>query len=325
MTRALTYRLVEEGDVPALLRLWEEAGWGTLTEEVWRQWFVETPHGRCVVAVAVDDRGEVVAQEMFTPSLLSIDGREVHALRFSAPIVSRSVRDVSLRSREHPVVGLYRVASEAASAQGFGVIYSLPEYGWLPIFRQEPGFAEAVYPCVAVPLEWSGGLQPAGERRRAEARRSTYVACPPEFNEEYDQLWLSARETFPIHCGVVRRQEWVRFRNSGRIAIEVRDASDGSLAGYASVKKQTGLLADVLARHPDELPHVLQTTLRWLSENRGGLTHLKVMQTPALAAALEGLPTETVDYRFAFTCRTLDEMLPAEAIAPARWHTMPGD
>ena len=317
MTHALTYRLVEERDVPALLRLWEEAGWGTLSEDAWRQWFVETPYGRCVVAVAVDERGEVVAQEMFTPSLVSVDGREVCALRFSAPIVSKTVRDVSLRSREHPVFGLYRTAAEAARAQGFGVIYSLPEYAWLPVFRRFEAFAEASYPCVAIPLDGGGqAILPV---------RAGRIACPPQFNDEYDRLWLSARETFPIHCGIVRRQEWVRFRNSGRLAVEVRDASDGSLTGYASVKKQTGLLADVLARHPDELPHVLQATLRWLSENRGGLTHLKVMQTPALAAALEALPTEAVDYRFAFTCRTLDETLPAAAIAPERWHTMPGD
>jgi hypothetical protein len=312
MTRALTYRLLEEGDVPALLRLWEEAGWGTLTEDVWRQWFVETPHGRCVVTVAVDDRGEVVAQEMFTPSLLSIDGREVRALRVSAPIVSSSIRGISLRHPEHPVFGLYHTAAEAAAAQGFGVIYSLPEYGWLPIFRSLRNFAEAAYPCVAVRLD-------------AHHDTNAFVGRAPEFNDEYDRLWLSARENFPIHCGVVRRQEWVRFRNSGRIAVEVRDASDGSLAGYASVKKQTGLLADVLARHPDELPHVLNATLRWLAENRGGLTQIKVMQTPALAAALEGFSTEAVDYRFAFTCRTLDDALPAAAIAPERWHSMPGD
>ncbi|HYI07982.1 MAG TPA: hypothetical protein VEK57_02820 [Thermoanaerobaculia bacterium] len=312
LTCRLTYRLVEERDIPALLRLWEEAGWGTLTEDVWRQWFVETPHGCCVVAVAVDNRGEVVAQEMFTPSLVSIDGREVRALRFSAPIVSRSIRGVSLRHPEHPVFGLYRTAAEAAAAQGFGIIYSLPEHAWLPIFRLVSGFAEAAYPCVEVPLDAHGG-------------DNLFVGRPAEFTDEYDRLWLSARETFPIHCGVVRRHEWVRFRNSGRTAVEVRDASDGSLAGYASVKKQTGLLADVLARRPDELPHVLRTTLRWLSEHGGGLTHLKVMQTPALAAALEGLPSETVDYRFAFTCRALDETLPAEAIAPERWHAMPGD
>lgn len=311
MTRALTYRLVEERDVPALLRLWEEAGWGTLTEEVWRQWFIETPYGRCVMAVATDG-DEVVAQEMFTPSLVSIDGREVRALRFSAPIVSRSIRGLSLRSPEHPVVGLYRTAVEAATAQGFGVIYSLPEYAWLPLFRREPGFAEAVYPCVAVPLD-------------AHDDRDAFVGRSAEFTSEYDELWRSAKETFPIHCGVVRRHEWVRFRNSGRIAVEVRDASDGSLTGYASVKKQTGLLADVLARTPGELPQVLRSTLRWLAANGGGLTHLKIMQTPALAAALRDLPAEEVDYRFAFTCRTLDESLPAEAIAPARWHTMPGD
>lgn len=312
MTPALAYRLVEERDIPALLRLWEEAGWGTLSEDVWRRWFVETPYGRCVVAVAVDGAGEAVAQEIFTPSLVSVDGREVRALRPSAPIVGKAVRGIPLRDRRHPVFTLYHLALEAASAQGFGVIYSLPDYGWLRLFRMVPGFADATYPCVAVPVDAGG-------------REDAFVGRPPEFTSEYDDLWLSAKETFPIRCGVVRRHEWVRFRNGGRIAVEVRDASDGSLAGYASVKKQTGLLADVLARSPGELPDVLKATLRWLARNGGGLTQLKVMQTPALAPALAGLPGQPVDYRFAFTCRTLDGTLPAEDIAPERWHAMPGD
>jgi hypothetical protein len=130
---------------------------------------------------------------------------------------------------------------------------------------------------------------------------------------------------------VVRGREWLRFRNSGRIAVEVRERGSGRLVGYTATKRQTGLLADALARTPTDLPRVLAATLRWLASEQGArvpeaLTHLKMMLTPALAAALEAFDSEPVDYRFAFTCNTFDAAaLPLEVLAPERWYLMPGD
>lgn len=332
MSEQLTYRVFEERDLPGVLRLWEEAGWGTLSEERWREWYVETPHGAALVVVGVDGRGDVLAQEMFMPSVMQVDEREVRALRLSAPILRKEMRGESLRRGNHPVFGLYKAGAAAAAQQGYSVVYSLPEHGWLPIFRLMPGFgipgfAEADYPCVSLPLEarHDGGLE--AEWVAVDGVSARRVA---EFGEEYDALWLSAQETFPVNCGIVRRRDWLRFRNGGRIAIEVRDTSDGSLVGYTATKQQTGLLADILARHPREVKRVLAATLKWLASARGAsvpeaLTHLKVMQTPALAPSLEGFGGETLDYRFAFTCNTLDASVALDAIAPERWYVMPGD
>jgi hypothetical protein len=331
MSERLTYRLFEERDLPGLLRLWEEAGWGTLSERQWREWYMETPYGACLATVAVDARGEVVAQEMFMPSLLNVDGREVRALRLSAPILRQELRGESLRRDEHPMIGLYKAAAEAAAQQGFSVVYSLPEYGWLSIFRLAPRFgvsrfAEASYPCVSLPVaRANGGCEVVDDE--ADKVTARPVA---EFGDEYDELWLSAQESFPINCGVVRRRDWLRFRNSGRIAVEVREASDKSLVGYTATKKQNGLLADILARRPQDLSRVLAATLKWLGAERGAgapeaLTHLKVMQTPALTHALAAFGGETVDYRFAFTCNTFDPSVNIEQIEPERWYLMPGD
>ncbi|HVF48480.1 MAG TPA: hypothetical protein VNA19_00255 [Pyrinomonadaceae bacterium] len=340
----LTYRLFEERDLRGLLRLWEEAGWGTLSEEQWREWYVETPNGAALVAVAVDARGEVLAQEMFMPTRMQVGAREVRALRFSAPILRREMRGESLRRDQHPVFGLYKVAAEAAQQQGFSVVYSLPEYAWLPVFRSGPRFglprfAEADYPCISLPLTAANGNGVAAVHHAAggdgvaavdDVAGGTTARAVAEFGEEYDALWLSARETFPVNCGIVRRRDWLRFRNSGRIAVEVRDASDGSLVGYTATKRQTGLLADILARHPRDVGRVVAATLKWLASERGAsvpeaLTHLKVMQTPALAPSLEAFGGERLDYRFAFTCHTLDASLAAAEIAPARWYLTPGD
>ncbi|MEJ7577423.1 MAG: hypothetical protein WKF74_10515 [Pyrinomonadaceae bacterium] len=332
MPEALTYRLFEERDLPSLLRLWEEAGWGTLTEEQWREWYVETPHGACLITVAVDGRDEVVAQEMFTPSVVCVGEKEVRALRFSAPILRQELQGESLRSGDHPMINLYKTAAEAAAQQGFSVVYSLPERGWLSIFRLAPRFGvppftESDYACVSLPIEAKQGGVDNSIRALADGVAARPVA---EFGKEYDELWLAAKKSFPIHCGVVRQRDWLRFRNGGRIAVEVRDSLDNSLVGYTATAKKNGVLADILARHPRDLERVLAATLVWFGEERGrsvpeAMTHLKVMRTPVLALVLENFNGETLDYKFAFTCNTFDPSLPLEAIAPERWHVMPGD
>jgi hypothetical protein len=329
MRERLTYRLFEDGDLPGLLRLWEEAGWGALTPEQWRAWFADGPQGPSLVTVGVDGRGEVAAQEMFAPSRAVVGGREVRALRFSAPIVRESLRGESLRDGAHPVFGLLRVAETEAAARGFSVVYSLPEHAWLPVFRRLPRFglrpfAEAAYACASLPLEAARAPEVERAARGLEARAVT------EFGDEYEGLWREAREGLPIDCGVVRDPAWLRFRNSGRIAVEVRERATGRLVGYAATKRQTGLLADLLAREPGELKNVLAATLRWLDAERGdevpaSLSHLKVMRTPALGPALDALGFESNDYKFAFTCNTFDSALTPDDVAPGRWYILPGD
>jgi hypothetical protein len=329
MSERLTYRLFCEDDLPGLLRLWEGAGWGTLTPEQWRAWFVEGPQGPSLVTVGVDERGEVAAQEMFAPSRAVVGGREVRALRFSAPILREDLRGRLLRSPDHPFVGLYKAAAGAAAERGFSVVYSLPEYAWLPVFRIAPRcgvrpFAEAAYACASLPFEAARSAAVRGAAEGLEAR------AVEEFGDEYEGLWREARASFPIDCGVVRDRDWLAFRNSGRIAVEVRDASDGGLVGYSATKRATGLVADLLAREPAELKRVVAATLRWLERERGGsvpeaLTHLKVMRTPTLAPALDALGFEPSDYRFAFTCNSFDSSLALEEIAPERWYVLPGD
>ena len=325
MQEQLTYRLFEDGDLPELLGLWEEAGWGTLTAEQWREWFVDGPQGPSLVTVAVDERGQVAGQEVFAPSRAVVDGREVRALRVSAPIVREELRGGSLRDGAHPIYGLLKAGEAAAAACGFSIIYSLPEYGWLPVFRIMPrvgisAFAEAAYACGSFPIEAARAPEIESAARGFEARGVT------EFGDEYEELWRQAKESFPIDCGVVRDTTWLRFRNSGRIAIEVRERSTGALVGYSATKKQTGLVADLLAREPSELKNVLATTVRWLKDEwsvlHEALTHLKVMRTPILAPALDTLGFTPVDYRFAFTCKAFETALD---VAPERWYILPGD
>lgn len=336
---ALSYRVAEEADLPGLLRLWEEAGWGTLSPQQWREWFVDGPQGPCLITVAVDADGKVAGQSVFAPSRVSVDGREARALRFSAPILRQELRGESLRSGQHPVIGLYQTAATAARERGFEIVYSLPERAWLPIFRLGPRYGLArfhttTFGCAELAL--SGVPEGSVIQEQAHGVAAQPVA---RFGAEYEELWRSARESFPIACGVVRDAAWLTFRNSGRIALEVRDLGDhgeGSLVGYSATKRQTGLLADALARSPEQLTAVIAATALWLADPRrrhepGAVTHLKAMRTPALDPALRALGFAPADYQFAFTCDTFGDLsgngagAERERIAPERWYVMPGD
>lgn len=324
MNERLTYRLFEERDLPSLLRMWEEAGWGAISEEQWRAWFLDTPHGACLIMVAEDARGEIVGQEIFTPTRVSVGDREVTALRLSAPILRREARRDSVRRMEHPAVALYYAAEAEAIAQGYSIIYSLPEHAWLPAFRRLSRFSVAEFDCTALCLD---GELPTQVKDLAAGLYAQPVAA---FGEEYESLWRSALENFKGTCGVVRRPRWLAYRNSGRVALEVRRRRDQSLCGYVAVKKRGGLIADALAHSPEYLPRVLAAAIVYHANARGvdaqtDSDTMKAMETPSLRPALGALGFARTDYKFAFACNSIDETLPAARLAPESWYVMPGD
>jgi len=317
----LAYRPFRDADLPGVLRLWEEeSGWGGITEERWRRWFVDRPDGACLVMVAEDGGGRVAGQLVFAPVLVRVDGEEVPAVRVGAPIVDRARRRRSVRHAEHPASRLYRAGALAAAERGFRLLYALPEHAWLPFFRWLGGFAEADLGCRAVHAA-SGAAAAAGLAAGLRA-----APCPG-FGAEYDALWARAAASFPVRCGLDRGAERLRYRIGGHLVLEAREEAGGALAGYAAVNRRTGLLVDVLASAPDGLAPVVAAALAWLAAAPDGaaLGELKAMETPALRPALDALGFAPVDYRFAFVCTALDPSLAADRIAPERWYLTPGD
>src|SRR5262245_58929456 len=323
MSGQLTYRLARDEDLPGLLRLWEEqSGWGGITADQWRRWYVQTPHGPCIVTVAEGPEGEVVGQEVFTPSRLLIDGLEVRAFRLSAPILRKDLRRVSLRKVDHPVIGLFMAGKEAAIAGGYGLIYALPDHAWLPFFRWGPRwglprFADIEFGCVAAPVI----PPPRGEV-------SSLAAGPiGPLGPEYEALWETARDAFHFKCAVVRSSEWIGYKNGGHIGLEVRDPTDGALVGYVAIARRTSLLVDLLARRPEEVGPVLAATVRWLAARAAGEQpdRIKAMEPPVLRRALRELGFTPETYTFALVCHALDPRLPAEDDLVRRWYAMPGD
>jgi hypothetical protein len=325
VSQRFTYRVFEESDLSGVLKLWEEAGWGSLTPDTWRQWFQETPYGPSLVVVASDGQQEIVAQEVFTPSEVLVAGRTLQALRISAPILSPRLRGRPIRDRHHPVVQLLFLGAELAAGHGYELIYAQPDRAWLPFLRwvsrleDSPLVFERVqYGCSTLRLEGVPVIH--GQNWR--------VAPELEYGHEFDALWQAAVERFPIGCAVVRKAEWVRYKNRGHITLAMRNEHDGRLIGYAATRRRDGLMVDAFAASPDDLHNVVAATVEWLTEHgrdgqSAGVRELKIMESSVFHPIVQILGFERVPFNFAFACAPLGSR--SASIPPDRWFITPGD
>jgi hypothetical protein len=328
----LTYRLLTDADVPAVLRLWEEAGWGTLTAEQWRSWYVDTPWGASIVAGLVDATGAVLGQIVLSPIGAELDGRPLRAMRVSAPILSHALRTPTVRRPNHPIPRLLSLAGAEARRQGVGLLYAVPEAAWLPVFaalrrHDDPilWFQTAAYPCRELRLADADARARCGAL--AGATRAEAIA---EFDDEHAALWTAARAPLGVRCALARDVPTLRYKNGGHDAVAVRDPIGGALLGYVAVKRRSGLIVDAVAATPELLAPVLAAAACWLAArppaDADAPVTLKAMETSLLRPALDALGFTAVPaFTFAFACNGIDAGVPAEAVAPDRWFLMPGD
>lgn len=320
MAEPLTYRPYRPADFPAVARLWaDEAGWGDLTPEIWRQWFEDTPHGPCPVFVATTAAGEVVGQLVFTPAEVRSGDRILKGLRLSAPIIRAEYRTAAIRSVSHPAIMLWLTGTITCAARGFQLVYALPDRAWLPFFRAVGRFQVAEFPCLAAALH-KPPVPPAGLLARQVHG----------LGDEHAAVWAEARNRFPIRCGVERTAGWLRYRNGGHRAVEVRDGATGSLVGYVAVHPKHGLLMDAIAVEPDALPGVLAAAAQALAnpaagEPPAGIDAIKAMAGPGITPALVAAGFVAVDFQFGLVVDVLDPDLDPTSVAPELWYSMPAD
>lgn len=325
----LTYRLFEDKDLPAILSLWENfSGWGGITEQQFYDWYVNTPDGRCLVIVAENNANEVVGQLVFVPAKVCLNGKELKALRLSAPILHRDFRHADLRSIEHPAFGMVRTGIDLAREMGYHILYCLPAHGWMALMRLLPHFGMpaiqmASYECAAISLNdemiWN-------ETKTVNNTISSKVTN--SFDESYDRLWMESVKMFPPSCSIIRNSLRLQWKISHHLVIEVRDTD--KLLGYAAYKENERLLVDILARNPEEMKMVLLASIKAMhskNENRLPVSfeEIKFMLSPRIIPLLQEINYYPVNFQFAFSCYPLNASIDKNSIHPDKWHIMPDD
>jgi len=323
---SLTYREARPDDVPALLALWEKAsGWGPLTAEKWRSWYVDAPRGPALVVVAENADGLLVGQIVWTPCRMWVDGRECTGLRTSAPILDTDVRPQSTLGGRHPVLELYGTGIALAEKRGFALVYALPDRRWIRFLERSVAFVSFIprlrggHACVA--------RQCRATRSPPAAMRVTEVNA---FGSDFERMWVQGRDAYPVRTLVGRDPAWLRYKNGGHLTLEVRTAR-GVLAGYVALDVRKGSLVDHFAESPDDLVDVLNGAVGWLaaaaksSERLAHLASVSALAVPATAAALAAAGFAPVEYEFGFFADTLDERVALEALTPDAWFLTAGD
>lgn len=326
-----SYRTGGRADLPSLLHLWEQAGWGTLTPEQWTNWYERGPCGPSIVSLARDEE-RVFGQLVLSPSRLVVDGREVDAMRISAPILDRQDRIARGVTADHPIIGLTRAATLEACERGVAVLYAQPDASWLSFVERTNRLNDPLLTYDARKIACVGRSLDGVEPRVAQLAEACTVERITAFDERHEALWRRACVEWPIACGIVRSKEWLQYRNGGHLALEVRDVAAQRLLGYAVIRRDTMLLHDVLTATPADMEFVLAAIVGWLvgpdgrdvGSHAAGAPMLKAMDVVMLHDVLARLGFRPIDFAFAFMCIALDATL-APAIAPERWFMMPAD
>ena len=321
----LTYRLVQETDLPAVQTLWKEANWGKLGESLWQRYVVDAPFGGMSGTVATDTaNGRIVGQFAFVPSLVSVNGRVVRAFRPGAPIVARDLRFRSPNPLSHPVVAMYKYAIKALRERGDGLIYMVPDSRWVRLFRMFPFLQTGSFPLWRLPLPLAEPL-PLGDG---------FVANPLlTWDERIDDLWECWRK---LHgCMVVRNSKTLPWKlgdaNHDVLVIE----RGGELVGLSASRRkgEQWLMCDLLARDLDDsLRATLAATVnlanvRAPAFNLAGkpVPKVTVLTTPSIEPIVRELGFVRDAYDFPLVVHVLDSSLTKEDLNPSNWYISAND
>lgn len=321
----LTYRPLDQTrELGAVVRLFDLAGWGPITEADVRSWLLDDPEGPWLVMGAVRETGpEVLGVAMYSPHRVQLFDRVGRACRARSvvldPRMRRTGRGVVEVDEGDPVRRM-NVASRAERTRlGWEFVFSLPNPKMVRRSELE-----------TYPEDTSGSRVTLGNGLRLDLRHGAAASGrvapadgPP--GAEYDDLWPAAREGLGIECAVVRDASSVDRRSGLR--LELRAPGTGHLLGYTVFSDDAGgKLEDALAVDAAALEELLAGSVGWLRAHPTAheLEFANSTPHPVYRDHLLALGATEIDWLFGFSVRAFP---PREApeLDAARWYVTVGD
>jgi hypothetical protein len=294
---------------------------------------MEAPFGKPAVVVATDgETGKAVGQFRFMPMRVSVNGRDVSAVRPFGTIVTKEAHEAAEARGvlDNPIAAMYLRAVEEFRARGVGLMYIVPDERWVGLFKR---WASALrmfqieydsFPLWSLPLPLTSPL-PLGEG---------FTAAPlAAWDERVDRLWESARR---LHgCMAVRDADVLRWRLTQATYSVTAVERSGELVGLVASREKGDrqwLICDLLAADDGD---ALRATLAAAANvghaeavahgSADGLRKVAVLATHVMEPAVRGLGFARDEYDFPLVVHVLDESLRAEDVSPARWYVSAND
>jgi hypothetical protein len=212
-----------------------------------------------------------------------------------------------------------------AKEKGYHLVYAFPAHGWIAMLRLLPQLLP--YPTEAISLDcFAFSLSDADTWPGYD--NNFKVVGIKQFSAEHEALWDETVRDFPIGCALHRKAAWLQWITGSHLKLEIRSAADDRLVGYSCIKKDSGLLTDIVARNSSDLQNTYLSTIRALHHANPArievtFDKLKGMMTPEARASLHGVDYAQDSYQFAFSYILLDEDVDSEAVRTSRWYLTP--
>lgn len=320
----LTYRPMKgEHELTGVCELYDIAGWGPVTPEQLKSWFVETPLGPSLMMVIADERDRLMGMSISSPYEVQLFEETAIAVRGRSsilrPELRRSGRGITTVDIDDPLRLLGVAARPYVDERGWKLHFSLPN----PLFLKRDEMRTYEDEEITRDRAIHGpGLRIDIDERSGHSS-PLLVSVGEDFGPEYDVLWDRARSGLGIECAVLRNARGLARARRGQFRLEVRHPSSEELIGYAIFGWQK--LHDVLAVDGEALELVLRESIAWLRANpQPRLRFFNSYPHPLYRELLMDEGAFETDWIFSFSVSTREKD-PGPELDAQRWYVTTGD
>ncbi len=322
-------RLYTPPDTDKLIELWNEnAEWGTIDREQWEKVFYKTPFGPSTIVIATNGKtDEVLAQFVFIPTRINVNGREVQAFKPCAPIVKRCVReDLGLTTLFSYILKMYKFATKHFVSQGIYLLHMMPDTRWVRGFQLIPGIQMAHFPLWCLPLD----------KKLPEQLPDGYTIenISPD-DPRINELWAKSSR---LHdCGIIRETDFLTFKLSHRNYQYLGITCNSRIAGFAAYLYHPEIrgiiICDVLAEDEQALKLTTKIAcskaydlkLSLSDEDQVKCEKVSILATPPIEKIVAEMGLVKNKYKFSLVVHVLSKELSKKEVSPERWYVSAND
>lgn len=326
----LNFRMHNSNDIDKLVQFWcENSGWDVIDRKEWERRFCHSPFGNAEIALAEEtDDGTILAQFIFIPSEIIINGKSYKAFRPFAPVMHKVFRNkLTILELSNYILKMYRLASKTFAANGVALLHMMPDPRWARLFHFLKSAAVSSFPLYSLYLNKPISI--------TLNENYSYNEIEPG-DLRIDDLWA---KTSALHkCLIVRNSFTLPWKLSHGDYKVIGVFKDSHLTGFsASIfksKDKQWQICDLLFENADEsLLATLQATCLYATEfkdnlpdfEKNNLNKIAILATPLLENALSILGFEKDNYKFQLVTQILDKNLLKNKIKPENWYVSAND
>ena len=322
-------RLFNPDDISGLVELWNEnAEWGIIDNKQWEKVFYHTPLGPSTIVLATNkETDEILAQFVFIPTKISVNGTVVRAFKPCAPIVKKSVREeMGLPTLFNYILKMYRFATKYFVSQGIYLLHIMPDPRWVRAFQLIPGMQTASFPLWCLPFDKEIPEQlPEGYK----------IEDISPSDPRIDELWAKTARLYD--CCIVRDTDFFPWKLSHRNYQLVGITCNSRIVGFAAYlyhhEIKGILICDVLAEDEDALKLTLQLTCARAYSFKFSLPvseqpnceKVSILATPLIQKIVAEMQFVKNNYKFSLAVHVLSKELSKKDVMPERWYVSGND